>query len=168
MLLVRDESSIGGFFSWDFNKYVGLDSSASFFPRNMDLLTIQQGGRMVQAVGGLRAGVRRGRIGVFVKARPGIQLFTETFQSIPADGIGTISPFTNIALDIGGILEFYPAHHMVIRLDGGETLVFYRPRTIPTFPDSSQSLPGFSESAMQVSLGVGFRFGFPHTNATVH
>jgi hypothetical protein len=168
---VRDESSVGGFFSWDFNKYVGLDSSILFFPRNMNFADFQQGGRMLQAVGGVRAGVRCGHIGVFVKARPGIQLFTFTEQSLSSSStepiIATDSPYTDIALDVGGILEYYAPHRMVIRLDAGRTFVFYRARTIPTFGEEFDA-PGFSASAMQASLAIGWRFGSHGADAPKH
>jgi hypothetical protein len=160
--VVRDESSIGGFFTWDFSKYVGLDSSVLFFPRKMEVADFQQGGRTLQAVGGLRAGVRRGRIGVFAKVRPGIQLFTLTEQSVSATPTEpanlTTSPFADVALDVGGILEFYATRRMVLRLDAGQTVVIYRARTIPTFGQNA-SVPEFSANALQVSLGLGFRFG---------
>jgi hypothetical protein len=167
---LRDESSIGGFFTWDFSKYVGLDSSVLVFPRKVEFVDFQQGGRMVQAVAGIRAGVRRGRFGVYVKVRPGVQIFTLTNAGLFAIGTTILpasSPFPDFALDVGGIIEYSASRHLMLRLDGGQTWLYYPARTIPALGQPYQA-PAFSENAMQVSLGVGFRFGFPHTNATVH
>jgi hypothetical protein len=165
---LRDESGIGGFFTWDFSKYVGLDSSVLVFPRKVEFVDFQQGGRMVQAVAGIRAGVRRGRFGVYGKVRPGIQLFTFTSSNIFTEienGTG-YTPYTDLAFDVGGIIEYSASRHVMLRLDGGQTLLYFRARNLINQTNMPYRALAFSENAAQVSLGVGFRFGFPHTNAS--
>ena len=165
---VRSESAAGGFFTWDFSKYVGLDSSFLFYPRNMQFETPQDGGRMLQAVGGVRIGERRGRFGVFAKVRPGILTFTSTEQRITGfpPFLVVLSHFTNVALDAGGIIEYYASPSFTLRLDAGQTSLYYRERTVPlpASGESPEQFPAFWLNAMQVTIGIGYRFGFPGGN----
>ncbi|MBZ5494359.1 MAG: hypothetical protein LAO76_25825 [Acidobacteriia bacterium] len=151
---VRDESGGGGWLTWNFSKYVGLDASSTFFPRVIHLADFQQGGRMFQLLAGVRAGVRRGRLGVFGKFRPGIQRYSATE---PDAVTFTNAPFTDIALDAGGIIEYYAAHHSVFRFDAGNTSIHYRSRNI-VVPGGTLHAPAFANNAIQLSIGFGFRF----------
>lgn len=152
--IVRDESGAGGWFTWNFSKYFALDASSTFFPRTIHLADFQQGGRMSQVLAGLRGGVRRGRFGIFGKFRPGIQRYSTT-EADPAP-FGT-APFTDIAVDAGGIIEFYGIHHSVFRFDAGNTSIHYRGKNL-TFPDGPFHAPAFTNNAIQMSIGFGFRF----------
>jgi hypothetical protein len=151
---VRDESGGGGWFTWNFSKYFAWDASSTFFPRMIHLADFQQGGRMFQVLAGVRGGVRKGRFGIFGKFRPGIQRYSTT-EADPAP-FGT-APFTDIAVDAGGILEFYGTHHSVFRFDAGNTSIHYRGKNI-TFPDGPFHAPAFTNNAIQMSIGFGFRF----------
>jgi hypothetical protein len=151
---VRDESGGGGWFTWNFSKYVGLDASSTFFPRVIHLADFQQGGRMFQVLAGVRAGVRRGRFGIFGKFRPGIQRYSAT----EGDAVTfKNTPFTDLALDAGGVIEFYGARHSVFRLDAGNTNIHYRSRDI-VVQQGTLHAPAFTNNAIQVSIGFGFRF----------
>jgi hypothetical protein len=169
---VRSESAAGGFFTWNFSKYVGLDSGFLLFPRNMQFDTAQDGGRMLQAVGGIRAGLRLGRLGVFAKVRPGILTFTSTEQRVTGfpPYFVILSPFTNVALDAGGIIEYYASPRFTFRLDAGQTSLYYRERTVPlpASGESPEQFPAFWLNAMQVTVGIGYRFGFPGGNGGKH
>lgn len=153
--IVRDESGVGGWFTWNFSKYVSFDSAATFFPRKIHLADIQQGGKIFQALAGLRAGIRRGNIGVFGKFRPGMQRYTltlnnaETFQDMP---------FTDVAFDTGGILEIYGGRRTTIRFDAGNTAIYFRPRTVTDAQGNRLSVPGFVNNTIQLTAGIGFRF----------
>jgi len=161
--VVRDESSVGGFFTWDFSKYVGFDSSLLFFPRDMKFADFQQGGRMLQAFGGIRVGVRRGHFGIYAKIRPGTQLFTLTSGNLETqieNGTG-YTPYADLALDAGGIIEYYATRRTTLRLDAGQTWLYYPARNVIDQNGQPFHASAFSATAMQVSLGLGFRFGFP-------
>ena len=69
-----------------------------------------EGGHMLEGLFGGKAGLRGKRAGLFAKARPGFVTFTD---------IGT----TFGALDLGGVVEFYPATHWLIRGDIGDTML---------------------------------------------
>lgn len=150
--IVRDESGAGGWFTWNFSKYFGLDASTTFFPRMIHLADFQQGGRMFQVLAGVRGGIRRGRIGIFGKFRPGIQRYSTTEM----DNFRN-APFTDMALDAGGIIEFYSTRHSVFRFDAGNTRIHYRGKDIGT-PSGTFHAPAFTNNTIQLSVGLGFRF----------
>jgi hypothetical protein len=152
---VRDESAIGGWFTWNFNRYVGLDSSFSCFPRQVRFVDFQQGGRIVQVLAGIRSGVRRGRLGVFGKFRPGLQLYTLTVQNQQTQNL---TPFANFAFDVGGIIEVYTSRHTLLRFDAGNTIIRYRARSTIEFDGGVFQSPGFTKPTIQLTSGFGFRF----------
>lgn len=69
-----------------------------------------EGGHMLEGLFGVKAGRRGKRAGLFAKARPGFISFTD---------VGA----THGALDLGGVLEFYPSTHWLIRGDIGDTMI---------------------------------------------
>lgn len=152
---VRDESGIGGWFTWNFAHHVGLDSSFSFFPRQAKFVDFQQGGRMVQVLAGVRSGFRRGRLGFFVKFRPGLQLYTLTVQNQQTQNI---APFANPAFDVGGVVEVYTSRRSVLRFDMGNTIIHYRARSTIGFDGTIFQNAGFTRSTVQLITGFGFRF----------
>jgi len=151
----RDESGVGGWFTWDFNKYFGWDSAINFFPRRIHVANPQQGGRIFQAFSGLRGGVRTRHFGVFGKFRPGILVFSTTRDN---DITFKLSWFTDIAFDTGGIFELYLSPRVLLRFDAGNTSVYYRGRDITGPQGQSLHVPGFTNNTIQVSSGIGFRF----------
>lgn len=151
---VRDESGVGGWFTWNFSKYVGLDGSTTFFPRTIHVADFQQGGTMFQTLVGIRAGIRRGHFGIFGKFRPGIQRYSATEANPAPFGV---APFTDIALDAGGIIEFYGARHSIFRFDAGDTQIHYRARDF-AFADGPFHASAFTNNTIQLSVGFGFRF----------
>jgi len=151
----RDESGAGGWFTWTFNKYFGWDSAVSFFPRLVHIANPQQGGRIFQALSGVRGGIRTGRLGVFGKFRPGIQVYSTTRDN---DITFSLSRFTDIAFDTGGIFEVYASPRLLFRFDAGNTSIYYRARDIIGPHGEQLHVPSFTNSTIQVSSGVGFRF----------
>lgn len=152
---VRDEFGVGGWFTWNFSKYFALDSTAGFFPRTIHIADFQQGGRILQALAGLRGGIRRGRIGVFAKFRPGIQRYGLTEQEAVTF---KVAAFTDVAFDVGGIIEVYASHHTLFRFDAGNTSIYYRSKLIPGGNGQIFHIPGFTNNAIQLIAGFGFRF----------
>jgi hypothetical protein len=151
---VRDESGIGGWFTWNFSKHFSLDSSATYFPRLIHIADIQQGGRTFQAVAGLRSGIRRERFGVFGKLRPGIQGYTATVNN----SITFVdSPFIDFALDAGGIIEVYTSPRTMLRFDAGDTSIYYPSRDVVT-QNGLFHAPSFTNNTIQLTAGFGWRF----------
>jgi hypothetical protein len=151
----RDESGIGGWFTWNFNKYFGWDSAITFFPRKIHIADFQQGGRTFQVLSGLRGGIRTGRLGVFGKFRPGIQSYSLTAGDSTSF---QLSRFTDIAFDTGGIFEVYVSPKILLRFDAGNTTIHYRGRDLISPPGKPLHVPGFTNNTIQVTSGIGFRF----------
>ena len=96
------------------------------------------------------------------KARPGVMWFGE-FQSrgsCTATSFGStcgVSHEKDFALDLGGVVEFYPAERAIIRVDVGNTLVNFQDRRFGTFTSPIVVDGGF-KSNFQASLGFSWRF----------
>lgn len=88
---------IGGRLFWNFTRAVALDAEVTRYPGKTSVLA---GGKL---------GFRRERFGVFGKARAGMWHFSRTFA----------------AVDIGVVVEYYPSAHTTIRIDAGDTILYY-------------------------------------------
>ena len=152
-------NGIGGRLTYNLNENFAIDGEGSFFPS--DHFGNEEVGQKTQAFVGVRAGVRNKWVGGFVKARPGVMWFGE----FPSRGDCTQTSFgsicgvdheTDFALDLGGVLEFYPAERAIIRIDAGNTLIRYQERELGAF--NPITLSGGFKSNFQVSLGFGWRF----------
>jgi hypothetical protein len=101
--------------------------------------------------------LRFDRFGVFGKVRPGfihtvydLRTICPPFPCPPGSACFAspcfFAPFpvinNDLSLDVGGVLEFYPAKRVTVRFDVGDTVV-------------NRS---FATHNLQLSAGVGFRF----------
>ncbi len=164
-------AGFGGRVTYNLNKNFALEGAGYFFPGRCS--GCENGGRVSEVVGGLKAGKRFERWGVFAKARPGIIHFSDGPFDIVGTGQG-IFPFefvrnslTNFATDLGGVVEFYPSRRIVARFDAGDTLIHFRRRTANNFaldPNTGGIIlvpfttPAKTTHNFQFSAGVGFRF----------
>jgi len=158
---VRDESAAGTWFTYEIGKNFAFDSAVSFFPRKMRFISPQQGGRMVQAVAGVRWGIHRDNYGLFLKFRPGVQIYTLTEPTDTRDELGphpSFPPFTDLAFDAGGIFEIYTSKHTVLRFDAGDTIIVFRERHFFNFDGTPLTANSFSEPSVQFTMGFGLRF----------
>lgn len=166
---------VGGRFTYNLNKSVALEAAGYFFPGKCDTCPGQVTGRITEGLFGVKAGKRFEKWGIFGKARPGfITLSKGAFDVIPT-GAGGPFPFTfnvhsqtNFALDLGGVIEFYPSKKIVVRFDVGDTLIHYPSRTFNfLIPDPANpggallapfTSPARTDHSIQFIGGVGFRF----------
>jgi outer membrane protein with beta-barrel domain len=154
---------VGGRITFNFNKHVAVEGEFNFFPK--DLLgapnppqrrRISLSGQQTQGLFGLKAGIRSSRAGVFGKVRPGYMRFGQATESVVCVDSFRL-PFagwlacgrTAFALDLGGVVEFYPSRHTVVRFDLGDTVVNFR----GNFEGS-----GLTTHNLQFNAGVGYRF----------
>src|SRR5215475_1632295 len=150
-----DATSIGGGGRLTFNltRYLALEGELNYFPSaGFDNV------RRFQGQFGVKSGLRFDRFGVFGKVRPG---FINTKYDVQTFCIQTVcSPNgvctqiflpvcppitiaeTGFSLDVGGVLEFYPAKRVIVRFDVGDTVVKH----------------SFATHNLQLGAGVGFRF----------
>lgn len=138
---------VGARFGYNFHKHVGFDSEVTYFPQD------GQGnfGETI-AVAGLKAGYRGEKVGIFAKARPGIA----HFGSSSYRALGNNEP-TKFALDLGGIVEFYPSSRFIVRVDVGDTIIPFGDDIFRTSLPLTVSQPGTSHN-LQTSFGLGYRF----------
>ncbi len=132
-------------------------------------------GNVLQGQFGAKANVFRARKAqFFVKVKPGFVSFSNMRYVAPlgiggpADGDLTAPAGrqTSFALDIGGGAEFYPSPRTLFRFDIGDTYFRYNSFSA-TLMGATAGLgtgallvfPGSSVHSLQISTGVGLRFG---------
>lgn len=158
-----DESTVGGGarLTYNFTKEFALEGEVNYFPGTgyFDM-------RRWQALVGVKTGVRFNKVGFFGKIRPGVM--TSRLE-VPVVCIQAPCPpyretETRFALDVGGVVEFYPADRFVVRFDAGDTIV-RQPNNYP-YPPWVLALPSTTllyapprtSHNFQLNAGVGFRF----------
>lgn len=172
-LMARTEPGIGGRLTYNLNRVFSLEAAGYFFPRQC--FGCVNDGRVIQAVGGVKAGKRSESWGIFAKARPGVVSFSDgEFNLLP---VGPVTPstlfevqrsrVTSFATDIGAVLEFYPSKRIVTRFDAGDTIIYFTPRTTNTIrfdavTNSSfvgpVTRPARTTHSFQFMASIGFRF----------
>ena len=160
-------AGLGGRFSYDPLRWMTLESEFTLFPNDdvtvmgsvPELGTIYRR-RRAEAFFGPKMGVRNQRIGLFGKVRPGFTSLSDQGVDCAGDVCALISTRllavpeyrTEFALDLGGVLEFYPSPRTILRFDIGDTMVWHRSSAPPCWGESCTS-NNFSSR-----FGFGFRF----------
>lgn len=162
------EAGFGGRFTFNFNKNIALEAEGNFFPHE-NFNDPFRAGRLSQAQFGLKAGKRFGKFGIFAKARPGFASFSKALTQVGTTTVGfngqplTIPIYgqkrkTYFSMDLGGVLEFYPSRKVLTRIDVGDTIIHYGNEAF--FPAGLSPVPDSRPTHnLQVSAGIGFRFG---------
>jgi hypothetical protein len=129
----------GGRFSYNFTNYIAFDSEVNFF------LPDEGPPTAVQSLFGIKAGKRTKYVGVFAKVRPGFQ----------TNFVVNDREQARFALDVGGVAEFYPNRHLVLRVDAGDVIIPFGNNVVGEglFAQRLGTTHNF-----QASLGVGIRF----------
>lgn len=149
--------------SWNFSKHLSWDTTLLHSPRNpgAEDIDYQAGGRAFEALSGIKAGMRRDRMGYFVKVRPGLMNFGRTERQIIAGPNNTVSfddgMFTDFVLDLGGIYEVYPSRHTLLRFEAGDAQLFYLPKTV-VVAGVKVPIPNQNAATMLIAFGAGVRF----------
>lgn len=174
----RTEAGVGGRVTYNFNRWLAAEASLTLFPRDSGESSEYTGGRITEALFGLKAGRRFKKFGVFGLAQPGLVRFSRALggsRSVPDPGspghsilVGDFSGRTNFAFKAGGAVEFYLARRVAPRFDIGDTVVRFKEFTFPIGPlvpvnpalptVTSSTLPGHTQHNFQISAGVSVRF----------
>jgi hypothetical protein len=104
-----------------------------------------------QLLAGVKVGVRRGKIGLFGNVRPG-------FVHIPGDGdfgARNNGAATNLALDTGVVMEYWPRQRVALRFDIGDTMVRFPPGV-----NTGVGAPGPASMSHNLQFGMGVVFHF--------
>jgi hypothetical protein len=145
----------GGRFTYNFSRYIALDTQLDFYPSQHRSPDFQEGGQRLAGFAGMKAGWRRNKFGLFWKVRPGFLSFSE----VPELNTPEFRRVTHLALDLGGVLELYPSRRILIRIDAGEMLARYGERTTPLTPGAFLIAPGEIAPFFQTSVGLSYRIG---------
>lgn len=152
-------NGLGARLGYNFNRRFALDAEANFFPETH--LGNEQVGQKTQAFIGVKAGARSKYVGVFAKARPGVMFIGELTSGFNCRrGVGFTScrpQHNNFALDVGGIVEFYPSTRTIVRLDAGDTIIRERQTTLSFFGRPPLTTTDTTHN-FQVSVGFSYRF----------
>lgn len=150
---------IGGRLAYNLNENFAIDGEASIFPETH--LGNDEFGQKAQGFIGVKAGVRKNWAGIFAKARPGVMWFGE-FSSVGSctgtsfGSVCGVSHEKDFAMDLGGVVEFYPVKRAIIRIDLGDTIVRFPKRTIGVI--NPIVLNSEVTNNFQFSVGFGWRF----------
>jgi hypothetical protein len=172
------QPGLGGRFAYNFNDTIALEAELNYFPNDNGIISdSRNNGRVTEGLFGVKIGKRFKNVGIFGKARPGFLSFSRGFGDVVITGpppAGSIFPqsdfvprrLTHPALDLGGVLEFYPSRRWVTRFDVGVILARVGETTFQTFAAGANNtvivapatIPGFTGSAFRFSAGIGYRF----------
>lgn len=159
---VRTEPGFGGYVGYRFYGVFYLDGDLLYFPTGTTFSGPHDGGTILQGLFGLKGGIRRNRFGFFGKARPGFNSYSQVLTGIsnsnPTSLSYTYARSTNFVLDLGGIVEFYPTERSTLRVEVGDTHIFFGTRDV-IIGGTVQAFPGGKlQHSIQLMLGYGWRF----------
>lgn len=154
------EAGFGGYASYRFYGAFYLDGDLLYFPQDTVSSGPHDGGQILQGLFGLKGGIRRNHFGFFGKVRPGFQSYSRALVSVTNGQSTTINTYardTSFALDLGGIIEFYPSEKSTLRLEAGDTHIFYGTRKV-NVDGSIATSPSSLKHSIQFVFGYGWRF----------
>ncbi|HST78885.1 MAG TPA: hypothetical protein VLN58_10390, partial [Verrucomicrobiae bacterium] len=142
----------------NFGSHVALDAAFQWMPASFS--------QTVNGFFGAKVGIRTEHFGFFGKIRPGFISTSDTLRgsTINLDTGQASARFgrlTEKALDAGGVIEYYPAHHWLMRWDLGDTVLFEQPTVFTVTginAPSSLSVSRGTTNHFQFSAAVHYRF----------
>jgi Outer membrane protein beta-barrel domain len=159
---VRTDPGFGGYASYRFYGALYLDGDLLYFPRDTSSSGPHDGGEILQALMGVKGGIRRNHFGFFGKVRPGVQSYSRALTGLSSTTNGpatfTYDRSTNFVLDLGGILEFYPGERGTLRIELGDTHIFWGTRNVNINGTASPFSGGDMRHTIQFVIGYGWRF----------
>ena len=155
---VRTEPGFGGFASYRIYRVFYFDSGVLYFPRGTNSSGPHDGGTILEGLFGLKGGVRRNHFGIFGKVRPGFHSYSEALSSVSGTGVLGYDRSTNFVLDLGGIVEFYPSQHGTLRLEAGDTHIYFGTKDVDVNGGTQSFGGGRLRHTIQFNIGYGWRF----------
>jgi hypothetical protein len=159
---VRTDVGAGGYFSYRFYGVFYADGDVLYFPQGTNSSGPHDGGAILQGLFGIKGGIRRNGYGIFGKARPGFQSYSQALSGIttPAGGspANSYDRSTNFVLDLGGIVEFYPSEKSTLRLEAGDTHIYWGTRNVNINGTILPASGGKRRHSIQFVVGYGWRF----------
>jgi hypothetical protein len=150
----RSEISVGGRFTLNLNNLLAAEAQADLYPDDKFF----DDRRKIQGLFGIRAGVRKGRVGLFGKVRPGFIHVRDRLRCFIPEGcapgvdLGHVGRFW-LALDAGAVIEVYPSQRVALRVDAGDLFVRRFNST-----DGTGRRSYYSSHNLQTVVGAALRF----------
>jgi len=158
---VQTEPGLGGYASYRFYGVFYVDGDLLYFPREPEFSGPHDGGTILQGLFGLKGGIRRNHFGIFGKVRPGFNSYSAALTGLNSSQTSssyTYGRSTNFVLDLGGIVEFYPRERDTLRIEIGDTHLFFGTRDV-NFDGSIEPVGGGKmQHSIQLMIGYGWRF----------
>lgn len=166
---VRTEPGLGGFASYNFFPYFDADAAVNLLPRGTKSSGVHEGGDIFQGLFGIKGGIRRDRVGIFGKVRPGFNSYSQAFTGVSQISAGPPPLFknlfdrsTNFVLDLGGVVELYPTRRTTLRFDLGDTHIYFSTKSFVSSTGTVISVPGGQRRhSIELSVGYAWRFWGP-------
>ena len=156
---MQDNSGLGGWASFYLNKHIAIDGAITHFWTGSHWISQQSGGNYLEGVAGAKLGISRERFGAYAKVRPGVLRFSHAVADTPAfTATGKFQPVTQFAIDMGGVLEFYPSRHLVVRADLSDLTIHYGSRAAVNSLGLHYTAASHWDASFQTSFGFGWRF----------
>jgi opacity protein-like surface antigen len=155
---VRTEPGFGGYASYRFYHAFYFDSDLLYFPRGSNSFGPHDGGEVLQGLFGLKGGIRRNHFGIFGKVRPGFNSYSQALTGISSSGQESFGRSTNFVVDLGGIVEFYSGERGTLRLEAGDTHIYFNTRDVNFAGTTIPVGGGKLQHSIQFILGCGWRF----------
>jgi len=169
----RTEPGFGGRFTYNLNEVFSLEAAGYYLPKRC--FQCRNAGNITEGFAGVKVGKRFEKWGIFAKARPGAISFSQgTFDVLPPPVGFPLVPvqfelkrLTTFAMDVGGVVEFYPSKRIVTRFDAGDTIIYFKSRNLNTvlfneltntFTPVTIPIPVRTSHNFQFMASVGFRF----------
>lgn len=142
----------------NFGSHVALDGAFQWMPASFS--------QNVIGFFGAKVGARTEHFGFFAKIRPGFFSTSDTFRGSTLNldtgqASARFGRLTEKALDAGGVFEYYPARHWLMRWDLGDTILFEQP-IVFSFTGANAppnlSVSNGNTNHLQFSAGVHYRF----------
>jgi len=158
---VQTEPGVGGFASYRVFRFLYADGSLVYYPRG-SIPGFQDGGTLFEGLFGLKGGIRRDRLGLFGKVRPGFARSSDVVTGFVPSGSGvepTFGTYHTFAVDFGGVIEVYTTKRQLLRFDVGDTHLYYHTTFIHN-PDGSVAVlqGGMRQHSIQLSVSYAWRF----------
>ena len=170
----RTEPGLGARFTYNLNEMFSIEAAGYFFPKQCS--QCRNDGNVAEGLAGVKFGKRFEKWGIFAKGRPGAISFSRGAIDVivPPGTIPAFGPLdfefkrvTAFAMDVGGVVEFYPSKRIVTRFDIGDTIMHFKRRNLNTvlFDPVTNTvtpiaipIPARTSHNFQFMTSVGFRF----------
>jgi hypothetical protein len=145
------DQGVGGRFAYNLNRYFALEAEVN---TSLNVGDESIAVNSVQGFAGIKAGHRVDKYGVFAKVRPGV---VTSFTRATGPGFFDRERVNKPALDIGGVIEYYPSKRTILRLDVSDVIVAFGDDRIQEVRCPCPRRLGTTHN-LGLSFGFGFRF----------